>query len=141
MARAKLLIVPVLVLATACGYFKSGTWEDDPKNFRRAWGVPPPEGMNVIHSWYRRSAHFTREEVYYFELVGDPAFAEAFAEVNNMATADPATLEGHGFCFDRPEWFAPEHPDRYHVWVGPRRSSLVLREEESDRIFVYACQL
>ena len=97
--------------------------------------------MTVVHSWYRRTAHFTREEVYYFEIVGHKEFAEAFAEVNDMATVTPETLEGFGFCFERPAWFAPELPSRYDMWVGRRRSSLVLREQKSDRTFVYACQL
>lgn len=138
-------LTPFVILlflgATGCGYFMAGTWEDDPDNFRRAWGISPPEEIRVIHSWYRRSPHFTLEEMYYFEIDGPMAFAEAFAQANDMAAAEPSVLEDYSFCSERPAWFAPGPPSRYSVWISERPTALALHEKTSNRSFIYACQL
>lgn len=130
-----------LMLTIGCGYFKGGAWEDDPKNFQRAWGMSPPEGLRVLHSWYFRSAHFTREEVYYFEIVGIQEFAEDFAEVNGMVLAEPESLERFSFCVERPSWFAPKDPEHYRIWTSRQPSGIVLQEKVGDRSFIYVCQL
>jgi hypothetical protein len=74
------LIASALLIVTAC--HESGTWVDDPNNFKRAWGVDAPSGVQVVHSRYSRSAHFTREEVYYFQLRATSSYAQAFAAEN-----------------------------------------------------------
>ena len=129
------------VLAAGCGYFKSGTWKDDPKNFERAWGVSPPEELNIVHSWYWRSPHFTREEAYYFEFEGLSEIAEAFVEANNMRRVEAEVLDSFGFCFTRPEWFASKPSGRYSAWTSERGTALLLREEATDRVYIHACQL
>jgi hypothetical protein len=57
------VLVVTLIPAVECGYFRSGTWVDDPKNYARAWGYSKPDEIDLVHSWYRRSPHFTREDL------------------------------------------------------------------------------
>lgn len=132
----------LIVLAMGgCGYLESGTWVDEPDNYRRAWGSPAPTDLDVVHSWYWRSSHFTREEAYYFELVGQEGIAEAFVETNRLEVAEPEILSRFLFCFDRPRWFAPGDPSRYRVWVSRQPDALAVRDKTSDRSFIYACQM
>ena len=140
-AKLQIRIVPLLVLVTACGYFRSGTWEDDRKNYRRAFGASPPDSVEVVRSWYWRSPHFTREEAYYFAFVGNAGLAEAFAAANGMTEIGSEGLGASEFCFERPQWFAPGDFDSYSVWADPERRRLILRREGTDRVFLYACQL
>ena len=62
------LLLSFLLLTAACGYFSSGTWEDDPKNWKRAWGSSKPDEVVMPHSWYWRSPHWSREEAYGFQF-------------------------------------------------------------------------
>jgi hypothetical protein len=48
-----------LVLVTGCGYLKSGTWEDDPANWERAFRSAKPEDVAVVHSRCWRSPHWS----------------------------------------------------------------------------------
>ncbi len=122
---------------------QSGTWSEDPGNFRRAWGVEPPAGVFVVHSWYTRSPHFTREEIYYFELRADASYARAFAEENHMTpTRSGPTLE-LPFMEPRPSWFAPKPLAGYEIWRaapdGP--PALVLWDAGTGSVFIHVAQL
>jgi hypothetical protein len=64
------MLLGLSLLASACGYFSSGIWEDDPKNWKRAWGYSKPEEVVMPHSWYWRSPHWTREEPISFRSDG-----------------------------------------------------------------------
>ena len=50
----------------------AGTWEDDPKNWYRAFNEEQPAEVKVVHSKYWRSDHFTLEFTYYFEVQATP---------------------------------------------------------------------
>lgn len=50
----------------------AGAWMDDPKNWSRAFGQDLPAGVNVIHSYYWESDHFTYEYGCYFEIEASP---------------------------------------------------------------------
>ncbi len=44
------------VLLAGCGPLVSGTWSDNPKNWRRAFDESQPaDGISVVHSWYMRT--------------------------------------------------------------------------------------
>ena len=67
---ASVLLLPML-LATACGYFMAGTWEDDPGSWRRAFETPKPADVVIPHSWYWRRPswnYWNPKEVYFFQF-------------------------------------------------------------------------
>lgn len=65
----RLILVLVALALTACGPFVAGTWSDDPKNWKRAFAEDHPnDGIEIVHSWYMRSSHFTAEFAWFFEL-------------------------------------------------------------------------
>ena len=125
-----------------CGYFQSGTWEDDPGNFKRAWGIPPPSGIVVVHSWYCRSPHFTREESYFFQFRKNDEFLNGFVSTNNMMPDVPMTgavIASLDYGFHKPGWFAPGKSSTYESWKGPAESWL-FRDTGTGEFFLYVCQ-
>jgi hypothetical protein len=60
-----------LVLAAGCGYLKSGTWEDDPANWKRAFKSSKPDDVVVTHSRYWRAPHWSYEAGYVFEIAAN----------------------------------------------------------------------
>jgi hypothetical protein len=135
-------LVGVLALA-AC--HRSGTWVDDPKNFQRAWGQSAPSDVQIRHSWYWRSAHFTREEAYYFQFARHDRLRRGFIAENKLRSlADPTTVTVSDYsCFSRPPWFAPKPIAAYRAWVTPPNASraLILEDPATGDFFLSACQL
>ena len=141
-ASAKLLPASIiLLLATGCGYFSSGTWEDDPKNFERAWGAGKPPDLVMLHSWYWRSPHFTREESYFFDFARNEKFLKDFVTANNMQRR--TTSPYPSFCFERPSWFLPTKPlESYEIRaLEPGDRALVFRDKATGEFFIYGCQI
>ena len=56
------------VILAACGPVKFGNWTDDPDNWGRAFQSSKPDDVEVVHSYYYRSPHFTYEFSYYFHI-------------------------------------------------------------------------
>lgn len=71
----------------------AGTWEDDPGNWSRAFQSTKPPEVAVVHSKYWRSAHWTSEFEYFFEIAPNPQLkAQLFGENNvRQATGDEAS--------------------------------------------------
>jgi hypothetical protein len=135
------LIAAILLSSLAC--HGSGTWVDDPRSFNRALGMDPPAGVRLVRSWYWRSGHFTREEIYYFQLSAPARYADAFAKENGLVPSGPEAITRFTYTQDRPAWFAPKHPGAYWIWSRPGQSpsGVVLRDRQTGAIFVYCAQL
>jgi hypothetical protein len=134
-------VLLILLLETSCR--RAGTWVDDPRNFERAFGVDPPANVRVVRSWYWRSAHFTVEEMYYFQLSASSSYAEAFAAENHLKAAGSEALTPFSFPQNRPYWFAPKAPSEYRIWKRPDDSSteFLLLDRETGAVFVHCAQL
>lgn len=139
-ATVQIISVALLLLSVGCGYFVSGTWEDDPKNYKRAWGYSKPQEIDLVHSWYWRAPHWTREEAYFFEFRWNKDLFEQFRSYNNLRPVTPNNIEG--FCFPKPPWFAPKSPASYDAWsCESSHDCLMLRATATQELFIYACQL
>ncbi len=62
----------------ARGNPNAGLWEDDSKNWSRAFHGDPPAGLTVVHSKYWESDHFTHKYIYFFEVKAPPEWQESF---------------------------------------------------------------
>lgn len=116
--------VPALVLSLllCVGCHRSGTWDDSPKNWERAFGQKPPAGLKIVHSRYWRSPHFTLEMEYFFEFAPSETFKSEFTAHPKLQKFEPNTPADLtmvlGIFLDRPSWFVPRSLDHYEIWRG-----------------------
>src|SRR5690348_10176314 len=105
--------VILCVTLLTCSCHRSGTWNDDPKNWERAFSEHTPTNIGVVHSMYWRSAHWTYEYAYYFEVTG--AVRRVLLSDTNLVqlASTNASFEHFG---EKPAWFAPKPFEAYEVW-------------------------
>lgn len=134
--RLPFLFVLAALLA-GCGYVLNGEWRDDPKNWKRAFGVSTPAGLFVYHSLYSRAPHFTNEWCYYFELEDSKVAREAIGIYANWKPSEKKASElslGAG----RPPWFLKEVPADAVVLEHPGAEEFIaVIDQERGRIFLH----
>ena len=121
----------------------AGTWEDDPKNWYRAFNEEQPAQVKVFHSKYWRSNHFTYEFIYYFEVAATPEWKAKFVAEHSLKQVSPETARSfrtNNSADDTPNWFAPEPVDRYDVWDKAGYGSVWI-DKTNGHIFFYDAQL
>ena len=132
-------------LASGCWVFTAGTWENDPKNWERAFGDPKPEGVVVVHSKYWRSAHWTCEFSYAFEIEPTPEVkAQLFANNLRQLTPEQVAKEKERTGPADAPWFAPKDASAYDGWVYgdlPFSEFKMLVDRETGHIFLNDIQM
>ena len=87
-------ILALTLLVSLCvGCHRSGTWNDNPKNWERAFGQKPPKDLKIVHSQYWRSPHFTLEFEYFFEFAPSDTFRKEFTAYPRLQKFNPSTKE------------------------------------------------
>ncbi len=129
------LIAMMVCLALAGGCccllpIDAGTWEDDEGNWRRAFGDDKPDDVVVVHSWYWRSAHWTYEYEYYFQIEKNEELREEFISFNGLAKR--TDLDDFKRGFQAPAWYAPKEPSEYEIWEGEDNLQLLMDKESGD---------
>ncbi len=132
--------IALTALLAGCGYFRSGTWENDPRNFTRAWGISKPADVDMVHSWYWRSPHFTREEAYYFHFKWHESLFRGLIDNNQMQPAKD-DREAPDYCFPKPDWFAPGSRAQYETWRRAGAETWMFRERSTRDLFIFVCQM
>ena len=142
MNRRQASLVLLLLLSVAgCGYVMAGQWEDDPKNWGRAFHSTKPPDVRVIHSRYWRSPHWSYEFQYFFDVAPNATLrAQLFREHKlRQLTGDEAERVRQDAFGDRPSWFAPKEANEYEVWVfedAPGSNFKVLIDKSSLEMFL-----
>lgn len=118
----------------------AGTWEDDPQNWYRAFGEQTPAQVQVIHSKYWRSDHFTYECIYYFEVKATPEWRDAFLKEHGLTNISPSvatSFRTNNHSDDTPHWFAPGPVELYDVWDKPGYFGSVWINKTNGYIYFY----
>ena len=147
-----LLVIAFILLPGVLPFFAmqadsiqhAGTWEDDPKNWYRAFNEEQPAQVKVVHSKYWRSNHFTYEFIYYFEVQATPEWRDAFLRKKNLALVSPSSARSfrtNNHSDDTPNWFAPDPVDIYDVWDKAGYFGSVWINKTNGHIFFYDAQL
>ena len=104
------------------GCHESGTWQNDPKNWKRVFGDDQPKDIKVLHSWYWRSPHFTYEFEYFLAIAPNDTFRKRALEPGKLLDFTPTSKEEREqvlrFFHDKPSWFIPKPIESYEVWQG-----------------------
>lgn len=129
-----------LVLAAGCGYLQSGTWEDDPANWKRAFKSSKPDDLVVTHSRYWRAPHWSYEAGYVFETAVNPTFHQQLFTANRLVKLDGSAVKNKLHCFPEcPTWFAPKLLEHYEVWGyadEPKGNFRVFVDQDTGTIFL-----
>ena len=147
------ITIPALVLyvsvfssgmLTASFYIGSGTWEDDPKNWYRAFREQQPSEVTVIHSKYWNSAHITEEYIYFFEVRATPEWRDAFLRRRQLQPVPPSdawSFRCSNASDITPDWFAPDPVTDYDVWDRAEYHGSVFINKTNGHIHFYGVQL
>jgi hypothetical protein len=128
----------------ASGILNSGTWQDDPKNWYRAFREEQPSQVKVVHSKYWRSNHFTLEFMYYFEVEATPEWRDSFLMKKGLALVSPSfagSFRAYNSSDDTPDWFAPDPVSLYDVWDKDGYHGSVWINKTNGHLFSYEWQL
>jgi len=139
--RVRLVLLLAVVVAAGCGYVRSGTWDDVPENWHRAFGSTKPDTVVVVHSRYWRAPHFTFEAAYLFEIQPDPVFREQLFGKNRLRRLpdDEVAKESRPCFTECPPWFAPKPLGQYEIWAytdDPHSNFRVLIDKATGRLFL-----
>jgi hypothetical protein len=137
-----LFIVAMAAVATAaCGYVRSGTWDDVPENWHRAFGTTKPADVVVVHSRYWRTPHWTYEAGYLFEIQPHAALrTQLFGRNRLRKLQDAEAAAATRPCFaECPSWFAPKPLKEYEIWLYADDASSNFRlliDKQTGHIFL-----
>ena len=119
----------VLVLA-GCG----ATWVDDDGNFARVFGFNKPQDVEVIHSVYWKSAHWSVEYYYFIALRVPPKFLASLTSVETMTSVATDKAVSNA-CGDKPPlWFMPKSLNSYEAWVPKAGAGYRVFQDRADGI-------
>lgn len=136
--RSIILLILTVVLS---GCHSSGTWEDDPKNWDRAFRSNKPGDAIVLHSRYWRSPHFTLEFEYFFEIKAHEGLKKQLFMMNSLVRLEgtDAAKAFQNVFTDRPPWFLPKTEDKYDVWIyrdEPRGNFRVFIDKDTGNLLL-----
>jgi hypothetical protein len=135
------IFLGLCALLTGCGYILAGEWRDDPKNWKRAFGVQAPEGLIIHHSYYGRYPHFTTEWCYYFELEDSETAREAIGMYAFLRHSQKKPVEV-SLDAGRPSWFLKKISPASDIWEYPgAKDFLVVLDPRTGHIFIHDQQL
>jgi hypothetical protein len=131
--RWRILPLALLLVLPSCG----GTWSDDPGNFSRVFGFSKPQDVEVLHSYYWKSPHWTVEYSYFISLRPSPKFVTGLTSPELM-TSVPPDAEVLSSCGDKPpQWFLPKSLINYEVWIPKAASGYrVFRDKADGTLFL-----
>jgi len=132
--RRILPLALLLLVLSSCG----GTWIDDAGNFRRVFGFSKPQDVDVLHSYYWKSPHWSVEYRYFIALRVSPGFVAGLTSAQLMI---PGVPDGTALnsCGDKPpQWFLPKSPGNYEVWVPKTATGYRVFRDNADGV-LYLC--
>lgn len=123
----------MVLVFVGCG----GTWVDDDGNFARVFGFSKPHDVEVIHSIYWKSAHWSVEYCYFIALRASPKFFAGLTATKLMTAVAPDKAVSNE-CGDKPpQWFMPKPLNSYEAWVPKAGAGYrVFRDMDDGTLFL-----
>ena len=115
----KLIIIlwTAVVSISSCS---SGTWENDDKNWQRAFDTNLPKEIRLKHSYYWRSTHVFLEQEYFFEIEHTDSLEKEFLKGTDLVKVDSTNSVSIHFFGEKPKWFVPDGFQNYEIYKSSR---------------------
>ncbi len=136
MNRIFFLIILSATLSS-CGYFNSGIWEDDPETWNKVFGEDVPNEVEIIHSQFWKSAHWSYEFEVFFELKTSHSFFKSYFINNQHFEVKKVNyLEmGEHYFQEKPNWFLPKTIENYIIWTNEQENLKIFVDKKTYHIF------
>ena len=130
-----LLLMIISSSLSSCGYFNSGTWEDDPETWNKVFGEEVPSEVEIIHSRFWKSAHWSYEFEVFFEIKTNHSFFKKYF-INNADVKKVKKLQFQDYYFqEKPIWFLPKTIENYVIWTNENENLKIYVDKKTYHIF------
>jgi len=146
--RLRCFVIPIIFCFTMLVLVgcSAGTWENDSKNWQKAFGSSAPDEIAVVNSFYWQSAHFTLEFEYFFEIETTDVVTQELIEFNQLTKVEtgnePSNI--HSYVNDKPIWFVPKELDNYDIYTEQANRHATFKvfiDRETGHVFLTENQL
>lgn len=104
----------------------------DPIEVYKRWaGHEPPNDVQILHTDYWESPHWTKEYLLYMELQTTATWRREFVQQNKLKYDSTANFPINSM----PKWFSPTA--NFKTLVKPKSNSIYSIDTVNNRIFIY----
>lgn len=130
-----LYFIIICTTLSSCGYFNSGTWEDDTESWNKVFGEDVPKEVEIVHSRFWKSAHWSYEFEVFFELKTTHSFFKNYF-INNNGVKKVKKLEFQDHYFqEKPNWFLPKTIENYVIWTNENENLKIFVDKKTYHVF------
>jgi hypothetical protein len=131
----------IFLIAITCFNCGSGTFENDPDTWYKAFGENPPEQVEIINSRFWKSAHWSYEFELYVEFKATNDFINSYflKRFDFKETTKPKL--DLGFKDEKPNWFVSNKFEQYSIYESTTNNMVLFRNNSSKINYLYALQL
>jgi hypothetical protein len=137
-------LLPILLLVMITSIFgcgsSAGTWEDDAQNWNRAFNSTQPKDVNIIHSKFWISSHWTYEYSYFFKIEKNDLLKKQLFAKNKLKQIEGKEAEEamNDFFDEKPIWFIPLDATKYDIYIliEPKGNFKVFVDKETNDIYL-----
>ena len=138
--KAFAIVLMALVLS-GCGPMVSGTWKDDPKNWKRYFKERQPSDIVVRHSFYQRSPQPVFLEFSCFFEIDDSKAARShfgFGDTIKRTSLKISEVDEYRLGYVEVPWFpTPSSVGDFEIWRPQDKSFyVVIVDRKRGRIFI-----
>jgi hypothetical protein len=128
-----LIAVVFMLPLSGCG----GTWVDDESNFKRIFGFDKPNDVQILHSYYWKSPHWSTEYQYYIALRSSNSFTSGLTAAQLMSPAVPDKDALARCGGNLPPWFVSKPLSHYQMWIAKSSARYrVFRDQDDNTLYV-----
>ncbi len=123
---------------------EAGKWEDDAGNWYRMFQEEKPSDVEIIHSLYWRSDHFTDEFMFFAEVKASAGWRSGYFKKYKLEPVHPAkarSFRTDTSCSLTPGWFVPGPIGDYDVWDVPGRFGSVWIDRKNGHMHFFRMRL
>ena len=127
-----------MLLFTSCG----GTWENDDSCWEKTFGEEKPEDIELINSYFWKSAHWTYEFEVYMEMKYNQKWLIKMLDEYEMEATTAFSLHQIGYSETKPSWFAPKKEEDYVLLESQKLSEAkILIDKKTSMMYFTFNQL